>query len=217
MFKLGKRWGIPGTEINPLEGVKLPLCNNEIERFLTVEETKHLQKAVEASANPQLKYIVALLLLTGCRKRELLDAKWEDFQLHQRSWRIPMTKSGKARYVPLSKAALDVLAQVPRFPGCPYVVPNPDTLKPFVSIYHSWNYARRQAGLTDVRLHDLRHSMASNLVNSGKSLYVVAKVLGHAQERTARRYAHLSNETLLDAVDGAAAVMGADWAGQAAA
>ena len=75
-------------------------------------------------------------------------------------------------------------------------------------IQRAWDNARKAAGLPDVRLHDLRHSMASNMVNSGRSIYEVAKVLGHSQLKTTQRYAHLSQETLLAAVDAAAAATG---------
>ena len=60
-------------------------------------------------------------------------------------------------------------------------------------------------------MHDLRHSMASNMVNSGRSIYEVAKVLGHTQLKTSQRYSHLSNETLLAAVDASANATGTDW------
>lgn len=211
MYNLAKKWKIPGAEANPTHGVALYEANNARERFLTIEETQRLHVALAASENVQLKHIVALLLLMGNRKRELLDAKWTDFDLERRSWRIPLAKSGKARHVPLSAAALDVLGQLPRFEGCPYVVPNPKTLKPYVSIFCSWNTARKQAGLPEVRMHDLRHSMASNMVNSGRSIYEVAKVLGHTQLKTSRRYSHLSQEILLAAVDAAANATGTDW------
>lgn len=217
MFKLGKKWDIPGCDRNPLEGVKLPQVNNLIERYLTAEETVRLKKAVEESPNPQLKNIIGLLLLTGCRKRELLDATWDHFDLDRLNWRIPMTKTGKARHVPLSDAAVKLLRDLPRWKDCPYVVPNPDTLKPYISIYNSWNSARKEAGVPDCRLHDLRHSAASNMVNSGQSLYVVAKVLGHAQTSTTQRYAHLANDTLLKAVNAAADNMGTDWNASSAA
>ena len=78
---------------------------------------------------------------------------------------------------------------------------NPVTGKPFVSIFCSWNTARKRAGLADVRIHDLRHSFASFLVNSGRSLYEVQKILGHTQIKTTQRYAHLANDTLLDAAN----------------
>ncbi len=211
LYAVAKKMKVPGAEPDPTLEVKLIEANNARERFLTVAETQRLHEAVRQSSSSQLKDIVALCLLMGNRKRELLDAKWAEFDLERRSWRIPLAKSGKARHVPLSSAALDVLQQLPRFEGCPYVVPNPKTLKPFVSIYCSWNTARKAAGLPEVRLHDLRHSMASNMVNSGRSIYEVAKVLGHTQVKTAQRYSHLNQETLLAAVDSAADATGTDW------
>ena len=211
MFNVALKWDIPGVTVNPAKDVKLFEANNARERYLTVEETQRLLAAVEKSKNSQLKYIVPLLLLLGCRKRELLDARWEEFDLDRRIWRISMSKSGKSRHVPLSKAALDIIQKLPRFDGCPYLIPNPDTLKPHVQIHRAWNNARIAAGLPDVRMHDLRHSMASNMVNSGRSIYEVAKVLGHSQLKTTQRYAHLSQETLLEAMDAAAKATGTDW------
>jgi len=211
IFNLALKWQIPGVQSNPASGVKLFEANNARERFLTAEETQRLRDAIDKSKNPQLKNIIPLLLLLGCRKRELLDSCWAEFDLDRRTWRIPLAKSGKSRHVPLSKAVLEILDQLPRFDGCPYVVPNPETLKPYVQIHRSWDHARKAAGLPDVRMHDLRHSMASNMVNSGRSLYEVAKVLGHSRLKTTERYAHLSQETLLAAVDAAANATGTNW------
>ena len=84
-----------------------------------------------------------------------------------------------------------------------WLFPNLDTGKPYTQIYYSWNTARKQAGLADVRMHDLRHSFASFLVNSGRSLYEVQKLLGHANISTTERYAHLANETLTCAANAA--------------
>lgn len=212
MMRLAKQWGVPGAETNPLAGVRQRDPNNRKERFLNPAETKRLKAAVEASPNPMLKHIVALLLLTGCRKRELLDGKWEEVDLDRKVWRIPTSKTGKPRHVPLSDDAVAVLRSIPRTEGNAYIVPNPQTGEPFQSIFHSWDTARRAAALPDVRIHDLRHSAASNLVNAGQSLYVVAKVLGHAQTRTTERYAHLDNGVLLNAVNAAAQVNGTSWA-----
>jgi len=125
-----------------------------------------------------------------------------------------MSKSGKSRHVPLSMAAIEILSQLPRWEGCPYVIPNPKTLLPFVQIQRPWDNVRIAAGMPDVRIHDLRHSMASNMVNSGQSLFLVSKVLGHTTLRMTERYAHLSQETLLAAVDAAANHTGTTW-GQA--
>jgi integrase len=84
----------------------------------------------------------------------------------------------------------------------------PETNKPFVSIFAAWNTARRKAGLSDVRVHDLRHSFASLLINSGRSLYEVQRLLGHTQIKTTQRYAHLAPETLLAASDAATLAVG---------
>ena len=216
MFNLAKKWKLPGADFNPTIGVPMYEANNARERYLTAEETQRLKVALVRSDNTQLQYIVPLLLMTGARKRELLEAQWEHFDLERRSWRIPMSKSGKARYVPLSTPVLEVLAQLPRWPGCPYLVPNPKSREPFVSVFCSWNTARKHAGLPEVRMHDLRHSMASNMVNSGRSIYEVAKVLGHTQLKTSQRYSHLSQETLIAAVDAAANATGTNWSSAAA-
>jgi integrase len=212
MMNMAAKWGLPGAERNPLEGVRQKDPNNRVERFLSPEETRRLKAAVEASPNTNLRFVVALLLLTGCRKRELLDAKWDEFDLSRRSWRIPMSKTGKARHVPLSDDAMGVLHALPRHEGCPYLIPNPDTMKPYTSVFHAWDNARRRAGLPELRMHDLRHSAASNMANSGQSLYVIGSILGHAQAKTTERYAHLSNDTLQRAVNAASQFSGTNWA-----
>lgn len=186
-----------------MQGVPLMEENNKKERYLSAEEAQRLYEAVCASPNPMLKYIVPMLILSGARKREVLDAKWEDFDFTRRIWRIPMTKTGKARHVPLSDGALTILSTMPRDMNCPWVFANPDTGKPYVSIFCAWDTARKHAGLSDVRIHDLRHSFASLLINSGRTLYEVQHLLGHSQVKTTQRYAHLSQDTLLAAANAA--------------
>lgn len=199
MFNLARKWDFDLK--NPATGISKLEENNIQQRYLNPEETQRLYGCLQESGNTQLKYIVPLLLLTGCRKRELLDAQWAHVDIERRTWRIPLSKSGKARHVPLSSGVLAILAQLPRFEGCPYLVPNPETRRPYISIFAPWNRVRKQAGLPEVRMHDLRHSFASFLINSGRSLYEVQHLLGHAQSITTQRYAHLSQSTLLDAVD----------------
>lgn len=146
-----------------------------------------------------LRYIIAGLLLTGARKRELLDAKWKDFDLEKRIWTVQFNKSGKPRYIPLSDGMLTLLSEIPRFEYCEWVFPNPATLKPYVHFFRSWDTARKRAGLPDLRIHDLRHTFASFLINSKRSLYEVQRILGHAESKTTQRYAHLSQDSLLEA------------------
>jgi site-specific recombinase XerD len=114
--------------------------------------------------------------------------------------------------VPISEGVLQLLASVPHDPSHPWVFANPKSKIPYVSIFGSWNTARTRAGLADVRIHDLRHSFASFLVNAGRSLYEVQKILGHTQVKTTQRYAHLSQETLIDAANAAMNSMGGMFA-----
>jgi integrase len=209
IFNLTLKWEVPGVKANPCKGIPLMEVNNQMERYLSVEEAERLYGAVCKSDNTMLKYIVPMLILTGARKREVLDAKWTDFDLSRRAWRIPITKSGRARHVPLSDGALTLLATMPRKSGCEWAFANPETGKPYVSIFYAWNTARKSVGLSDVRMHDLRHSFASLLINSGRTLYEVQHILGHTQVKTTQRYAHLSQDTLLAAANSATTALGA--------
>jgi len=209
IFNLALKWEIAGVKTNPCKGVPLMEENNKMERYLSVEEAQRLYESVCKSENTMLQFIVPMLILTGARKREVLDAKWQDFDFTRRIWRIPMSKSGKARHVPLSDGAMALLATMTRKPGCDWAFANPDTGKPYVSVFCAWDNARKKAGLADVRMHDLRHSFASLLINSGRTLYEVQHILGHTQVKTTQRYAHLSQDTLLAAANAATAAVGA--------
>lgn len=207
LFNLALRWEVAGVKKNPTEGVPLMEENNKMERFLTEAEAATLYGELLQSENTMLRYIVPMLFLTGARKREVLDAKWEDFDLERNAWRIPLSKSGKHRHVPLSDGAVAMLNTMPRNAVSPWPFANPATGKPYVSVYNSWNTARKAAGLPKVRMHDLRHSFASFLVNAGRSLYEVQKILGHTQIKTTQRYAHLSQGSLLAAANAASHCM----------
>lgn len=204
-FALAIEWDLPGADKNPVRQVRRPKFDNKRERFLNADEIERLLAEAAKSANPRLKSIVQLLLLTGARVSELLHAKWEHVDLNRRKWFIPVSKTGKARYVPLAQAAVDTIKALPKVEGSPYLIPNPDTGKPFVSIKHAWQTARRKAGLEDARIHDLRHTSASGMVNAGVDLFMVGKVLGHASFASTQRYSHASQDSLMRAVEAGAA------------
>ena len=210
-FELALRWDLPGVSKNPVKGIPRKPINNARDRYLSPAEARRLVVAVEASSNPQLRFIVGLLLLTGARVSELLHAEWRYIDLERRVWLIPTSKTGKARHVPLSGQAIELLAAVPRYDGCPYVLPNPETKLPYVSIKRVWQTARKAAVLPDLRIHDLRHSAASFMINAGIDLFAVGRVLGHADHKSTMRYSHLANDTLLAAVEAGAAKMNVDW------
>lgn len=206
-FELAARWNLPGGERNPVKGLPRQKYSNARSRYLSAEEATRLMKAVENSVNPQLKHIVGLLLLTGARVSELLHAEWKNVDTERRVWYIPDSKTGASRHVPLAQAAIDIVDELPRWDGCSYLIPNPETKKPYVSIKHAWQTARKEAALPGLRIHDLRHSFASFAVNAGVDLYAVGKILGHADHKSSMRYSHLANKTLFAAVEAGAAKM----------
>ena len=199
MFNLAIKWEVEGVSRNPTTGIPLLKEDNHVERFLSSEEAKALLIAIKNSKNPMLQHIISMLMLTGARKREVLDAKWEDFDMERNIWRIPTTKAGKARIVPLSDAASVLLIKLRQRKRCAHAFANPATLKPYSSVYYYWHTARKEAGLSDVRVHDLRRSFASFLVNAGRSLYEVQPLLGHTQIKTTQCYARLSTTSLRSA------------------
>ncbi|WP_374540752.1 tyrosine-type recombinase/integrase [Sphingorhabdus sp.] len=210
-FELGRQWNIPGCDNNPVRLVPRRRYSNARERYLTTDEAQRLFKALDKSDNPQIKSIVSLLLLTGARKNELLKAEWRHVSLDRKAWLIPTSKTGKSRYVPISQDAIAIMEQLPRWDGCPWLIPNPDTRKPYNTIKRAWDTARCEAGLPDLRLHDLRHSAASFMINAGIDLYAVGRILGHADHQSTMRYSHLANDTLLAAVEAGAARLKGDW------
>lgn len=206
-FNLARQWKLPGAEVNPIQDVPRRRFSNARERYLSAKEVERLVVALESSRNRQLRNIVPLLLLTGARKTELLTAEWRHVDLERRAWFIPTTKTGKPRYVPLSQAAVDIIEALPRWDNCPWLLPNPSTRKPYTDIKRPWENAREAAGLGDLRIHDLRHSAASFMINAGVDLFAVGKILGHADHQSTMRYSHLANDTLMKAVEAGAAKM----------
>lgn len=205
-YELGARWNIPGCDKNPTRGIETKPLNNARERYVTHDEAARLLAAAKKSKNDQLAAIVGLLLLTGMRVSELLSTRLEHVDLERRSIFVPVSKTGRSRYVPLAKAAVTIIEEVPKAAGAVYLFPSPkDPKKHLTTIKHAWQTARDAAKLPGLRIHDLRHSAASFMVNSGVDLFAVGKVLGHASFQSSQRYSHLANDTLLAAVEAGAA------------
>ena len=206
IFNLARKWNVPGASVNPTAGLSTaPRVDRQ--RFLTADETKRLIAAIDEDENRGAAQAIKLLLLTGGRRNEITHAKWEHVDWQRRTLLVPMSKSGKPRTIALSSAAIALLQSVPRVQDSEHIFPSPFSGHPFASLFWPWNRIRRRAGLADVRLHDLRHSFASFLVNQGVSLYVVQGLLGHTEARMTQRYAHLAPQTLLDAAEVAAVVI----------
>jgi integrase len=156
-------------------------------------------RLLETPEAPLIRAALWLYLLTGVRKSELLQAKWAHVDFTERVLRLPRTKAGRSHTVPLSEPVLAILRNLPResehiFPGR---VPD----RPLNNIDKAWRRIRARAGLDDVRLHDLRRSVGSWLVQAGNSLLVVQKALNHSTYEVSLVYARLNDDVVRRALD----------------
>lgn len=195
MLNLAANWGIPNVDRNPAKKVAL-FEEVKRERYLSSDEMRALIGALREDENQLAAMAIELLLLTGGRRNEITQARWEHVSLDQKTLLVPLSKSGKPRLISLNQAAVDLISRLPSKGQSDWLFPSPRTGRPCPALYYPWLRVRDRAGLKNVRLHDLRHSFASNLVNGGVSLYVVQQLLGHSSPSTTQRYAHLQQETL---------------------
>jgi integrase len=167
------------------------------ERFLSPDEIKALNTSLEVhrAAHPRAVDILGLLLLTGCRFSEIAGLKWAEVDLQAGLIVLRDSKTG-ARPVYLSDAATDALNGVWRIEGCPWVFPATRGDGSYQGTRKVWASVLKKAGLSGVRIHDLRHTFASTALANGASLPIIAKLLGHRELRTTARYAHLADDAV---------------------
>jgi integrase len=150
---------------------------------------------------------IRLLLLTGARLSEILTLRWTYLDTHRRVLALPDSKTG-AKVIPLNQPALDVLASLSRLKNNPFVLPGLVEGQHLVNLQKPWRRVRKEAGLEDVRLHELRHSFASISVGLGGTLPVIGRVLGHSQPGTTARYAYVADKVASELVEAAGALIG---------
>lgn len=188
---------------NPARGVKKAPVR-KLERFLSEAEIARLAEALDAEAqqsgNPCPSAAIRLLLLTGCRKSEITNLRWDHVDFERECLWLPDSKTG-AKVVYLNAPAREVLHELPRMAHSVRVIPAMRGDSAVPAIDKVWSRVRRAAALTDVRLHDLRHSFASVGVAGGLSLPIIGALLGHKHSATTARYAHLSADPLRAAND----------------
>ncbi len=195
MFNLAEVWGLRPDGSNPCRHVrKFP--ERARERFLIPDELAHLGTVLdelEADGSESRSAIAAirLLILTGCRLREIQTLKWA--YIDGSHLNLPDSKTG-ARRIPISPAVRQVLDALPHLPGNPYVITGTVPGQHLTDLQRPWRRIRKKAGLDAVRIHDLRHTFASNALTAGVSIEMVGKLLGHTQLQTTMRYAHLADE-----------------------
>lgn len=182
-------------EANPCGSVrKTP--DAKCQRFLSQDELARLGDVLrehEAGANAKPVAIIRLLALTGCRRREIEALRWDEVDLERGFLRLADSKTG-AKVVYLSAAAAVILNRQPHVAGSPWVFPASTGSGHYQGTPKVWSGLRRAASLQEVRLHDLRHTYASQGLATGASIEVLAELLGHKERRTTERYAHLARE-----------------------
>ena len=213
MMRMAELWGYRAHNTNPCKNTRRYRMQPK-ERFLTAEEMARLNTVLTRDEFycPHVVAVIRLLMLTGCRFGEIASLEW-DWIKGKRIF-LPDSKSGP-RTVWLSSAARAVIDAIPRYgPDCPFLFPARPPTRPIDNINTHWDRIRREAGLSDVRLHDLRHSWASVAAMNGVDMVTIAKLLGHALVETTERYTHLSDRSVADAADRVSNRIGAALTGK---
>jgi integrase len=219
MFSLSIRWGM--RDSNPCRGIeKHPEVKRR--RYLNADELARLLAALDAYPDQSTANIFRLLLLTGARRGEVLCARWADFVDLDRTespakWvKLGSTTKQKTDHeVPLSTAARQLLLKIreaqtsKRAVLGEFVFPGNGSAKHVVSVKKAWASICKAAKLTNLHIHDLRHSFASQLVSKGASLPLIGALLGHSNPTTTHRYAHLFQDPQQAAVEQVSAAISA--------
>lgn len=203
MFNRAFEWGL-FSGVNPTNSIKKLPENNERTRWLKEEE----QEVLLSNCQGMTKIIVLIALKTGMRWGEITSLKWRqnpnsnyvDFQNNIIFVHESLSKSKKSRYIPLSDSIISALEKLPKQAGTDYIFWNHKTERIVRTIRTSFENAVKKSGISNFKFHDLRHTFASQLVRNGVDLYVVQKLLGHANPKMTQRYAHLSSKQLKDAI-----------------
>jgi integrase len=202
---------LPGP--NPLIGIRR-FHETSRDRFLDAAELKAFFAALNEEPPGVARDFVELALLVGARRSNLAAMRWEDIDRGRGVWRIPLTKSGEAQVVPLSAAAMGVLEDRwrARPAGCPWVFPTIGARRSesghLTRPLCTWTNILERAGLKNVRLHDLRRTLASWQAMLGTTEIVIGKSLGHAAgSRATRVYTRLQNDVVRESVDRATDAM----------
>ncbi len=201
MLNVAEKWGLRPDGSNPCRHVER-YPERKRERFLSAEEFARLGHALAeaertATERPGAVAAIRLLILTGCRRSEILTLRWEHVDFENRCLRLPESKTG-AKIIHLNAAALEVLIGL-NPPPTGWVSTGAKEGAHLVNLKKPWHRMRERADLEGVRLHDLRHSFASVGVSGGLSLPVIGALLGNSQPATTARYAHLAADPLQQA------------------
>jgi integrase len=150
-----------------------------------------------------------MLLATACRSGEIISATWTNCDMDKRVLNINSenSKSKKSRIIQLNDSAMEVLELTKTQGKYDHLFVNPRTKSRYYNLHKAWDKIRMEANLPKLRLHDLRHFVASELASSGVSIYIISKLLGHRNVVTSERYSHVSQPAVRNASDNISTVI----------
>ncbi len=183
-------------DANPCRKVKKFKVSNERVRYLSDDEESRLLAELDDCL--WVKNIVIFALHTGMRRGEIFNLQWFDVDLERNVLRIPQSKSGKPRFVPVNPVVRELLEGLPKSSG--YVFPSPRTGGRISDVKGQFCPAVDRAKIIDFRFHDLRHTAATRMIEAGADIVTVKEILGHADIRMTARYAHATTEARQRAV-----------------
>lgn len=209
LLNVARHWGLIDHNSFQNRTIKRLPTGDYKQRFLTEAEVRRMLDACARDQHPFLYFFAKLLILTGARSGEARLAKWRDFDVQQRIWTVPVSKNGRSRRIVISTAVIELLkdirAQADRlylpYKQSDYCFINPKSKRPYDSFHCAWDRTRIIAELPELRIHDMRHTYASLLINKGASIYEVQTLLGHHHISMTARYAHLLPSTLQSRVE----------------
>ena len=189
--------GLRPEGTNPCRGIRRYRRKGR-ERFLSDEEIRRLSAVLAAreGRSPQQVAVIRLLLLTGCRKGEILTLRWSDYREGHLFLRDGKTGP---RTVWLSRPARKVLDGIERNGAWVFAAPRTGGPSGRNWLDSFWYTVRAEAGLNDARLHDLRHTHASIAIRQGETVLAIARLLGHRKPETTLKYTHLADAMIVDA------------------
>jgi integrase len=169
-------------------------------RFVTTAEMPKLVEQIQLVPNVFHRVALWTYILTGRRKNEVLRLRWLDYNRKEQlvTWRI---KGGRTETTPISGFNAQLIEALPRYSGNPYVFVGKIAKRPIADLRYWWDEVREKAGLEDVRIHDLRHTLVSWVSATGKTSALIASIVGHQDERTTQRYLHFEDAPLKQALD----------------
>ncbi len=209
LFNLAERWDFQHVKTGNINRVRKLFEGEPTQHFLSQDDLSIILKECDNSDNLFLGKIVRFLILTGCRKGEALQASWNQIDLQFGIWTVPMTKNGRPRRIFISSTCREFLQKLVEFrEGLNLSSKNNEPLftnlnsgRQYKCIQTAWMYAKKSCGKEQVRIHDLRHTFASILINNGATIYEVQRLLGHSSVNVTQRYAHLLPNKLCETAD----------------